>query len=62
MLRAYALAMGAGTQGLTLGTWLLLGGAPDDDVAKAVLMGLAWVVHLAVAELVIRRSPAFARR
>jgi uncharacterized membrane protein len=56
MLRAYALAMGAGTQVVTLGGWLVLGGDPDDATAKAVLMGLAWLVNLVAAELVIRRG------
>lgn len=55
MLRAYALAMGAGTQVLTLGTYQLVVGDPS-AVTKAFLMGLAWAVNLAVAEAVIRSS------
>ena len=54
MIRAYALALGAGTQvfteglgGLLFGTGVLAG-----DLAK----GAAWVVNLAVAEWVIRRQ------
>ncbi|MBM7503783.1 DUF2306 domain-containing protein [Agromyces aurantiacus] len=53
MTRAYAIAMGAGTQVLTFAPWTLAFGAPGEAV-HAVLMGAGWVINLAVAELVIR--------
>lgn len=54
MTRAYALALGAGTQVFTLGIGEpILGTGPNDN---AFLMGSAWVVNLAAAEYVIRRS------
>jgi uncharacterized membrane protein len=58
MLRAYAIGMGAGTQVLTHLPWFILVGKPDEST-RAVLMGAAWVINLAVAEWVIRggRSP-----
>lgn len=54
MTRAYALALGAGTQVFTgtAGTLLL----PDSVVAADLALGAGWVINLAVAELVIRRS------
>lgn len=53
MLRGYALGLGAGTQVLTILPWALLVGPPAGTV-RAVLMGLGWVVNLAVAEAVVR--------
>ena len=55
MMRAYAIALGAGTQVLLLAPWEIAFGKPD-QLVRAVLMGLAWVLNLAVAEYVIRRS------
>jgi hypothetical protein len=55
MVRAYALGQGAGSQVLILGPGLLLLGdvlGPTRDL----LMTLAWVINLAVAEHVIRRE------
>ncbi|MDQ0895053.1 DUF2306 domain-containing protein [Agromyces ramosus] len=58
MTRAYAIALGAGTQVFTgLVGAILLGGEPD-ALAWAVLMGAGWVINLAVAEVVIRRRVA----
>ena len=57
MIRAYALGQGAGTQVLVLGPGVLVLGevlGPTRDL----LMTLAWVINLAVAELVIRRPHA----
>lgn len=58
MLRAYALAQGAGTQALILLPWMLLSGeslGPTRDL----LMTVAWALNGAVAEWVIRRrAPA----
>lgn len=54
MMRAYALAMGAGTQALLLGPYVLAVGIPS-PATNTVLMTAAWVVNAAVAEWVIRR-------
>ncbi len=57
MARAYAIGQGAGTQALTQGPLLLIFGPPD-EMSRALLMGGAWVLNLAVAEWLIRRKPA----
>ena len=54
MTRAYAVAVAAGTQALVIAPWILLIGPPS-ELVKALLMGLAWVINLAAAELVIHR-------
>jgi uncharacterized membrane protein YozB (DUF420 family) len=54
MTRAYAIALGAGTQALVLLSWMLIAG-PTDQTMRAVLMGASWVINLAVAEYFIRR-------
>jgi uncharacterized membrane protein len=61
MTRAYAIAVAAGTQALVIGPWILLIGPPS-ELIRALLMGLAWVINLAVAEFVIyRRAQASVR-
>lgn len=55
MARAYAVAQGSGTQALILGPMVLLVGQPAGNV-KATAMGAAWVINLAVAEWLVRRS------
>jgi len=55
MMRGYAIALGAGTQALTLLLWILLFG-PTDELSRTVLMTTGWVINVAVAEYVIRRS------
>ncbi len=55
MLRGYAIGMGAGTQVLTHAPWVLLLGKPD-VLTRALLMGAGWVINLAVAECIIRRT------
>lgn len=55
MMRAYAIGLGAGTQALTQLPWILLVGLPG-ELPKALLMGAAWVLNLAVAEWLIRRQ------
>ncbi|MBE1876500.1 DUF2306 domain-containing protein [Myceligenerans pegani] len=62
MTRAYALAMGAGTQAVLLGPWLAVANPQPDDptmpVVNTILMTLAWVINALVAEWVIlRRRP-----
>jgi uncharacterized membrane protein len=56
MIRAYAIALGAGTQVFTQLPWILITG-PLDKPTKALLMGAAWVINLAIAEWIIRRRP-----
>jgi hypothetical protein len=53
MIRAYALGQGAGTQVLVLGPWMLISGE-SGGLARDLLMTLAWLLNLAVAELLIR--------
>ncbi|GAA0248076.1 DUF2306 domain-containing protein [Saccharothrix mutabilis subsp. mutabilis] len=57
MTRAYAIALGAGTQAFTVGGWQLAVGTPD-PFAESLLMLAGWLVNLAVAEWAIRRSTA----
>ena len=57
MMRAYAIGMGAGTQALVLMVGEMISGKPD-ELSRALLMGLAWLINLAVAEWVIRRRSA----
>jgi hypothetical protein len=54
MIRAYAIAMGAGTQAFTQAPWVLLVG-PVDQRSRVALMTAAWLVNIAVAEWIIRR-------
>ncbi|MCU1473687.1 DUF2306 domain-containing protein [Amnibacterium sp.] len=54
MTRAYALGVAAGTQAIALIPGSILFGS-DDRISRAVAIGAAWVLNLAVAELVIRR-------
>lgn len=56
MMRGYAIGLGAGTQVLLLLPWMLAFGAPGANV-RALLMGLGWVLNLAVVEWVVRRRP-----
>ena len=55
MTRAYAIGMGAGTQVITHLPWFLLVGQPTEG-PRAVMMGLGWLINIAVAEWVIRRG------
>jgi len=54
MTRAYALGVAAGTQALALIPGSIMFGSKN-EISRAVAMGLAWVVNLAVAEFVIWR-------
>ena len=56
MTRGYALGLGAGTQVLTLAAGEVIAGPPG-EVSRALLMGAAWVINLAVAEWAIRKRP-----
>jgi uncharacterized membrane protein len=55
MTRAYALALGAGTQVFTQGFGEAVLGTHEGT--RDVLLASAWVINLAVAEHVIRRRP-----
>jgi hypothetical protein len=55
MLRAYALAMGAGTQVFTHLPWIMIYGTPG-ELQRAVLMGAGWAINFVVAEWIIRRQ------
>lgn len=57
MIRGYAIGLGAGTQVLTLLAGELIAGPPS-EFSRALLMGAAWVINLAVAEWIIRKQPA----
>ena len=57
MMRGYAIGLGAGTQVLTLLVGALIAGPPS-ELSRALLMGAAWVINLAVAEWIIRKRPA----
>ncbi|MDJ0333965.1 DUF2306 domain-containing protein [Salinibacterium sp. G-O1] len=54
MTRAYAIGIGAGTQAVVLIPGSIIFGSTH-ELSRTTLMGLAWVINLAVAELVIRR-------
>ena len=53
MTRAYALALGAGTQVFTLGIGSALFGA--SELTTDLSLGAGWAINIAVAEYVIRR-------
>ncbi|MEO0561544.1 MAG: hypothetical protein AAF125_05500, partial [Chloroflexota bacterium] len=53
-LRAYALAMGAGTQVFTHMPWFILHGtATPDELSRAIMMGAGWLINIVIAEWVI---------
>jgi len=56
MTRGYAIGLGAGTQALILAAGELILGPPS-ELSRALLMGAAWVINLAVAEWIIRTRP-----
>ena len=60
MMRAYAIGLGAGTQALVLMAGVVIAGPPS-ELSRALLMGAAWVINLAVAEWAIRRHRHAAR-
>jgi hypothetical protein len=53
MTRAYALALGAGTQTITQGFGIALFGR--SVLVNDLALGAGWAINLAIAELVIRR-------
>lgn len=53
MIRAYAVAMGAGTQVFTsMPTMLLFG--PPDELRRVIEMDAGWLINIVAAEIVIR--------
>ena len=60
MIRAYAIAQGAGTQALVTIAWVVLVG-PATGLTRTLLLGLGWVINVAVAEWLIR-EPGRGRR
>jgi len=59
MMRGYAIGIGAGTQAVLILPWVLAFGTPSAMV-RALLMGAAWVVNLAVVEVIVRKGAASA--
>jgi hypothetical protein len=57
MIRAYALAQGAGTQALVLMPWTLITGE-SGGLTRDLLMTLSWAINVVVAERIIRRTRA----
>ncbi|WP_105566987.1 DUF2306 domain-containing protein [Microbacterium halophytorum] len=53
MIRAYAVAMGAGTQVLTAGPTSILLGHPD-ELRRVIEMDAGWLINIVVAEVIIR--------
>jgi len=62
MIRAYAIGLGAGTQVLTHLPWFLVSDLEPGPTPRAVMMGLGWVINLAVAERVIRQPASRSAR
>jgi uncharacterized membrane protein len=56
MIRAYAIGMGAATQVLTHIPWFIFSDVKPGETARGVMMGLGWMINLALAEWIIRRS------
>lgn len=54
MIRAFALGQGAGMQVVVLLPWMLLIGRPG-MLLRDVLMSLAWLINLLIAEMAIQR-------
>ena len=55
IIRAYALAQGAGTQAVISLPWILSNNEPI-GLARDILMSLAWVINIGGAEFVIRKT------
>lgn len=60
MIRAYALAMGAGTQAITHIPWFLFP-AIHGELARTLCMSAGWLINAAVAEWLIARKAATGR-
>lgn len=62
MLRAYAIAQGASTQTMMGIAWIVLAGSEATGPMRDLIMVSAWILNLAVAEVLIRRLPKPAAR
>lgn len=62
MIRAYAIALGAGTQVRTHLPWFVLVDGRPGEIPRAVLMGAGWLINVVVAEWIIRRRRARSRQ
>ena len=62
MLRAYAIAQGASTQTMLGIIWIVCAGSEASGPVRDAIMVSAWVLNLAVAEILIRRLPKPAAR
>ena len=60
MTRAYAIALGAGTQVFPMLPWVVAFGpiGATDELPRTLLMAAGWAINLGVAEYVIRRRSA----
>jgi Predicted membrane protein (DUF2306) len=54
MIRGYALGQGAGMQVVVLMPWMLIIGTPS-ALQRDVVMSLAWLINLCVAEMIIQK-------
>jgi uncharacterized membrane protein len=61
MIRAYAIALGAGTQVFTHLPWFILMDGKPGGAPRTFMMGIAWVINIVVAEWIIRRPQQRAR-
>lgn len=57
MLRAYALGQGASTQTVMGIAWIVFAGSEATGPVRDAIMVSAWILNLAVAEILIRRLP-----
>lgn len=55
MMRAYAIAQGAGTQAVVSILWLVILGVPN-ELTRDLLLIAGWLINLAVAEWIIRAN------
>jgi len=53
IMRGYAIGQGAGTQALISILWLVILGAPSEEIRDLLLIS-GWLINLAVAEWIIR--------
>jgi hypothetical protein len=56
MIRAYAIALGAGTQVFTHIPWFVLVDTHPGKFPRGVMMGAGWLINVVVAEWIIRSS------
>lgn len=57
MLRAYAIGQGASTQTMMGIAWIVFAGSEATGPVRDAIMVSAWILNLAVAEILIRRLP-----